>query len=188
MHEARALAVHLEERAEESLNGVNALLGALRRYPGRKTVVVLSGGIAVSDRPGGRIDIGNQARILGEQAAHANATIYAVYVDTGLSQAYAAQSRRMRNAGSLERERTLGGRVLDEFSGASGGTMFADLVGGGDVPLARILRETSGYYLLGVEPAASDRDGRAHRLRVKTSARGATVRSRQWVVMRPPAK
>ena len=188
MHEARMLAQHLEARAEESLNGIKALLGALRRYPGRKTVVVLSGGIAISDRPGGRIDMGNQAKILGEQAAHANTTIYAVYVDTGFSQAYAAQSRRMRNAVSLERERTLAGKMLDEFAGASGGTMFQDLVGAGDTPLARILRETSAYYLLGVEPASSDRDGRARRLRVKASVRGATVRSRQWVVMRTPAK
>ena len=59
--EASALAQQLEERARESLNGLNGLLDALQQYPGRKTVVVMSGGMAVSDRPGGRIDIGDEA-------------------------------------------------------------------------------------------------------------------------------
>ena len=105
--EAAALAQYLEERVTQSLNGLGSLLDALRDLPGRKTVVVLSGGMAVSDRPGGRVDIGNEAKQLGGQAAHANATIYALHVDTGLSKSYSAQSRRARtpcpssvNAGS----------------------------------------------------------------------------------------
>ena len=53
----------------------------------------------------------------------------------------------------------------------------------GGVHLNRVLRETSAYYLLGVEPSDIDRDGRAHRLNVKVNQRGATVRSRQWVVL-----
>jgi len=178
------LSQDLEQHAEESLTGINGLLEALRRYPGRKTVVVLSGGMAVSDRPGGRIDISHLAKDLGEQAAHANTTIYAVQVDMGMSQAYAAQSRRIRNTQSLDRERTLSGKVLDEFSNASGGAMFTDLVGSGELALGQILRETSAFYLLGVEPTNGDRDGKAHRLRVKVGVKGATIRSRQWVVMR----
>jgi VWFA-related protein len=182
--EAAALASYLEERATQSLNGIAALLDALRTYPGRKTVVVLSGGMAVSDRPGGRVDVGNEATQLGEQAAHANATIYALHVDTGMSHTYSAQSRRARDSVSLERERRLSSRLLDEFAGASGGALLSVLVGAGDIALDRVLRETSAYYLLGVEPANMDRDGRAHRLQVKVSQRGATVRSRQWVVLR----
>jgi len=181
--EAAALAQHLEERVTQSLNGLATLLGELGELPGRKTVVLLSGGMAVSDRPGGRVDIGNEAKQLGEQAAHANATIYALHVDTGLSKSYSAQSRRARDSASLERERRLSGRLLDEFAGASGGTLLSVLVGGGDIALDRVLRETSAYYLLGVEPANIDRDGRAHRLNVKVNQRGATVRSRQWVVL-----
>jgi len=49
-----------------------------------------------------------------------------------------------------------------------------------------VLRETSAYYLLGVEPATADRDGRPRELRVKVHRRGVSVRSRQWVVI--PAK
>jgi VWFA-related protein len=182
--EASALAQHLEDRVTQSLNGLSALLDALRGEPGRKTVVLLSGGMAVSDRPGGRVNVGDEARLLGEQAAHANATIYALHVDLGLMQSYAPQSRRARDSVSLERERRLSSRLLEEFAVASGGTVLPVVVGNGEIALDRVLRETSAYYLLGVEPAQLDRDGRAHRLSVKVNQRGATVRSRQWVVLR----
>lgn len=185
--EAALLARHLEERAIQSLNGINALLGLLRDFPGRKTVVVLSGGMTVSDRPGGGVDIGDEARQLGEEAAHANATIYALHIDSGVRQIYAAEARRARDATSVERERRMASRVLDEFAAASGGALLTSLVGPGDIALGRVLRETSAYYLLGVEPANLDRDGRAHRLRVRVNQRGAIVRSRQWVVLRKPA-
>jgi hypothetical protein len=143
---------------------------------------VLSGGMAVSDRPGGRIDIGTEATALGEQAAHANAVIYALQVDTGITQSFSARSRRVRDPASLARERTLSGKLLDEFAGASGGALLPVTVGS-ETALSRVLRETSAYYLLGVEPAAADRDGKAHQLRVKVNLRGATVRSRLWVVL-----
>jgi VWFA-related protein len=180
--EAGALAQQLEERARQTLSGLSDLLDALRQYQGRKTVVVLSGGMAVSDRPGGRIDIGTEATALGEQAAHANAVIYALHVDTGITQSFSAQSRRVRDPASLARERTLSAKLLDEFAGASGGALLPVTVGS-ETALSRVLRETSAYYLLGVEPAAADRDGKAHQLRVKVNLRGATVRSRLWVVL-----
>ena len=82
----------------------------------------------------------------------------------------------------------MGSRLLDEFAAASGGTLLNALVDAGDVALARVLRETSAYYLLGVEPANLDRDGRAHRLRVRVHGRGVTVRSREWVVLRKSSR
>ena len=181
--EAAALAQQLEERVRESLNGLDNLLDALQQYPGRKTVVVMSGGMAVSDRPGGRVDIGDEAGDLGERAARANAVIYALHVDASMSRSFSAQARRIRDLRSLARERTLSSKLLDEFSGETGGGLLPVNVGGGDLALERVLRETSAYYLLGVEPGTAERDGKAHRLRVKISQKGATVRSRQWVVL-----
>jgi VWFA-related protein len=185
MNEASALGSHIQERISQSLNGIGALLGLLRELPGRKTVVVLSAGMAVSDRPGGMVDIGHEASSLGEQAAHANTTIYAIHVDGGLRQTYSSQARRVRDPAAVNRERHTAGRLLDEFAGASGGTLLTALVDQGDTALERVLRETSAYYLLGVAPENLDRDGRAHKLRVKVTQRGATIRSRQWVVLKP---
>jgi hypothetical protein len=79
------------------------------------------------------------------------------------------------------RDRAVGGRALEEFSGASGGALMRVATGSGEFALDRVLRETSSHYLLGVEPDASDRDGRLRQLRVKVNRSGATVRSRLWV-------
>lgn len=72
---------------------------------------------------------------------------------------------------------------LDQFSSAAGGNRIYVPVGGGGFALDRVLRESSAYYLLGVEPAEADRDGKARELRVKVDRRGVTVRSRQWVLV-----
>ena len=74
---------------------------------------------------------------------------------------------------------------LERISGASGGTMFEVVQGGGEFAFDRILKETSAYYLLGVEPTDADRDGRPREMAVKVKdlPRGATVRARSWVVV-----
>ncbi|HKB13593.1 MAG TPA: tetratricopeptide repeat protein, partial [Vicinamibacterales bacterium] len=46
----------------------------------------------------------------------------------------------------------------------------------------RIESELAGYYLLGVESAAKDKDGRSHTIRVDVSRRGALVRSRRQLL------
>jgi len=84
---------------------------------------------------------------------------------------------------SLSRDTAVASRLLEEFSGASGGALMRVLMGGGDVALDRVLRETSSHYLLGVEPADTDRDGSLRELRVKIGQNGATIRARSWVVV-----
>src|SRR5262249_55879711 len=46
----------------------------------------------------------------------------------------------------------------------------------------RIESELSGYYLLGIESDAKDKDGRSHSIRVDVSRRGAIVRSRRQLL------
>ena len=45
---------------------------------------------------------------------------------------------------------------------AAGGALFKVQVGSGEYAFDRVLREISAYYMLGVEPADEDRDGRPH--------------------------
>jgi len=47
----------------------------------------------------------------------------------------------------------------------------------------RVTREMSAFYLLGVEPAEEDRDGKLHFIRVSIKERGASVRSRTAVII-----
>jgi VWFA-related protein len=182
--EARSLAFFLEGRATEGLNGLRALITLLRTYQGRKTVVMFSSGIASSDRPGGRPDLGDLAKVLGQDAAATNTTIYTVHIDSTQFRMMSAETGKGdQSPGTRSRDNALLGRALEEFSGASGGALMRVIVGSGEYALDRVLRETSSHYLLSVQPEESDRDGRVKQLRVKVNHPDATVRSRQWVVI-----
>jgi VWFA-related protein len=182
--EAQALGFYFEGEVKRGLDGLGNLLRGMAEYPGRKTVIVLSAGMPVSDRPGGRPDLGDEAKTLGEEAARGNATIYALHLDSSFLKSNSAEMRHNdKMPVSKERESVMLGRLLDQFAGASGGTLMRVLVGSGEGALARVLLETSAYYLLGVEPDEADRDGRTHQLKVKVDQRGATVRSRTFVVV-----
>jgi len=184
--EAQGMSFVMQGQATESLNGLRQLVRALATIDGRKTLVVLSAGMPVSDRPGGRPDAGQLPRLLGQDAAESNTTIYALLLETGFSQWISVKSQRPDRSGSdSTREQDVFGRVMDEFSGASGGALLPIAQGTGVGQFERVLRETSSHYLLGVAPATADRDGTVRQLRVKVTglARGATVRSRLWVVV-----
>ena len=182
--DAESMSYFYEGQATMALNGLMSLIRNLSVVPERKTVVLMSGGITASDRPGGRPNVDNLAQALGRAAAEANTNVYALHVDTSAVQSYSAEKRRTNRAGtSQERESVMLSRLLDMFSGASGGTMLRVLVGSGEGALARVLRETSSHYLLGVEPTDADR-GRLRELRVKvTNTPNVTVRSRLWVAV-----
>ncbi|MEO7192173.1 MAG: VWA domain-containing protein [Vicinamibacterales bacterium] len=181
--EAQNAAFLMEGDAIEGLNGLRELVRLLTTYEGRKTVVMFSSGIASSDRPGGRPDMGNLPKTLGQDAAATNTTIYTLHIDTGDLHAMSAETQRADKTGTRSRDGAVQRRVLDEFSWASGGALMRVATGSGEYALTRVLRETSSHYLLGVEPDAADRDGRLRQLRVKVSQPGVTVRSRQWVVV-----
>ena len=71
---------------------------------------------------------------------------------------------------------------LEILAGRAGGAMFSVDAGTPASVFDRVLLETRAYYVLGVEPADEDRDGKSHYIRVKTTARHADVRSRVQVV------
>ncbi len=68
-------------------------------------------------------------------------------------------------------------RGLAALAAQFGGTLH-DVSSIGASAFDRISTEISGYYLLGIEPAARDRNGRAQRLRVEVPRPGVTVRAR----------
>ena len=183
--EGIGLATQLERQVQSSLSGLDALLRALTALPGRKAVIFVSAGITVSDRPDGRPDAGSLARTMGQAAARANATVYTVNVDTTSNGAGSASQKGLASS-NVSRDRALLSNWLSDFSNAAGGQLFYVPTGSPDFAFDRVLRETSAYYLLGVEPASADRDGQPRQLRVKVHRRGVSVRSRQWVVI--PAK
>jgi len=180
--EAFALGAIAEGVASQSLSGLHAILSSLKYVSGRKTMVVLSGGMLASDRGGGRPDIRTQTVELGREAAAANTNLYVVHMDTSFLDAFSNDGRRL-NATTLFRDNQVLGEGLDLLAGAAGGALFRVDAGTPARAFERVMRETSAYYLLGVEVADADRDGKPHFISVKVKQPGATVRNRPMVVI-----
>ena len=186
--EANMIAGMLETEAQQRLRSLSNLVRGLSRVAGRKTVILVSGGMLSTTRVAGRPDVTGLMSQLGELAAAADANFYVLHWDTSYTDVYsAAGSRPGRNY--IDRFQTLFadrhalGQGLEWIAGKAGGAVLRVEAGNGDFAFSRVLRETAAYYLLGVEPEADDRDGKAHFLRVQVDRRGSTVRHRTQVIV-----
>jgi VWFA-related protein len=171
--------------AEQSVGALQVLMGALAAVPGRKTVVVVTAGMLTTDRPGARPNVNELSLDLGEQAARANATVYTVFVDAQFMERNNAEHRGgdFNEFVTYVRDSELLSSWYDLFSASAGGTMITDLLGRGEIGFRRVLRETSGYYRLGIDVAGVDRNGRRQPIRVRVDVDDATVRGRAWVIV-----
>jgi VWFA-related protein len=180
--EAQSLALMFETKIAQSLGGLRGLIDGLATIPGRKTLVLVSGGLLISDRANGRVTAPGDLTAVGRAAAASNTTIYALHMDSSFLDAFSAA----RGGGvphTLFRDSGMFATGLEMIAGANGGDVLRVQAGTADSAFDRVLRETSAHYLLGVEIAESDRDGRAHPIRVRVSRRGVTVRARASVVV-----
>ena len=185
--EIKMSVMYAEGMAQASIGMLDSLMRAMASVPGRKTLVLISGGIVSTDLPGGRPDNHVLGSMAGRAAAESNVSVYALYIDQVWSSGGLAETRRARS-GLTNRERDSQLRVkwLNEFSGAAGGTVMKVLTGTGEFAFDRVVQETSAYYVLGVEPAPADQDGRLHEVRVKARGEDVTVRGRAWVKLPKP--
>ena len=135
------------------------------------------------DRPGGRPDLGDLPIDLGEVTARANVSLHTLFVDNSVLGGFSAEERQRSNGANLARDTDLAERWTDLFTGAAGGTLSKVLTGSGEQAFDRLTRESSAYYLLGIDVAAQDRTGRPLRVTVRVRQKGATVRYRPWVLV-----
>jgi VWFA-related protein len=184
MLEITGAALYYEGQGNAGLGMLRSLLEGLSVVNGRKTVVLISAGMMASDVPGGRPDIGELGILVGKEAARSNTSIYTLFLDTSTIDRFQAQVRGSdKNLQGESRDSEVLGRWLDQFSGAAGGALFKVQVGSGEYAFDRVLREISAYYMLGVEPADEDRDGRAHEVKVKTNQKNLVMRGARWIVV-----
>lgn len=191
--EARGLAAYLEVESSQRLNELVKLSQTLAFIPGRKTIVLMSGGLITSSKAGGRPDIRSMLSSVGDDIANAQANLYVIHLDSSMTDAYGAATRgtRISNTGlttravdrfqTLTEDRSTMITGLEILAGRAGGAMFSVDAGTPASIFDRVLLETRAYYVLGVEPADEDRDGKSHYIRVKTTAKHADVRSRVQV-------
>jgi VWFA-related protein len=173
----------LEAQAQATLGSLRALVGGLSAVPGRKVVVLITAGLPTTDRPGGRPDIGSLPIELGEVTARANVSLHTLFVDNSVLSSFSAEERQRPGGANLARDADLAERWVDLFTGAAGGAFSKVLTGSGEQAFDRLTRESSAYYLLGIDVATQDRTGRPLRMTVKVRQKGVTVRYRPWVLV-----
>lgn len=171
--EGRALAQQVRMEARMSLEALGRLIARLAEIDGPKTLVLLSEGLIAEPQ---MFDLS----ALGAAAHAARVTIYVLQLDTPLNDASDSRTSPTQNA-----DRQVRADGLSRLAGAARGALFT-LVGSDPQPFRRILRETSGYYLVAFEVSDADRDGQRRRIAVKTRAGDATVRARSSFMVPPP--
>ncbi len=171
---ARTLASQTRQRTRASLEAIRQVLSGLRKIDGPKTMLLVSEALVTGGTTIGEFT--DSAPLLQEiqrECAAADVTMFALRLERPLvdvtsrgAPPTAVQDQQLREEG------------MRSLAAATRGTLF-NVIGSPESTFARIARELSGHYLLGFEAQASDRDGRPHRIDVKTTRSGVQVRSRR---------
>lgn len=169
---AQEMVVVQRAATSRSLDSLRGLLTNLAKVEGQKTLLFISEGLQM-DGLGGELDD------IADLAATAGVSIDVLLLDaTAFDVSVGAASPTDRE------DRNVRAEGLARLALQARGGLHR-VVGNGEAVFERLLGELSGYYLLGVEPAASDRDGRRHRVEVSVGRSGVAIRSRQAFVYTP---
>ena len=180
LQEGARIATELEQQGLTSINGLHNVLDVMEALPGRKTLVMVSAGVPVSSRPGGQPNLDHELARIGRRAAAANVNLYVFYMNVHFLRYFSAEYGKQNH--TIFDDISLFGYGLEKFAAGAGGS-FSQVEVDADPFVARMFRETSGYYLLGVTPEPAERDGKEHFIRVSVNQRGAQVRHRRVVVI-----
>lgn len=175
INDARILNGEVRSRTAESLVGLREVMRGLSAGRSRKTVVLLSEGLVLDQ---GMQDLGWVA----PAAAASQATLYVLQMESSPFEAGASTMSRSRSA-----DRNLEKEGLELLAGLAGGAVIPLTMSNPWLGFSRVSTEVSGYYLLSFEPEPAERDGRSHKIRIRTSRRGLTVRARKEFAVDAPA-
>ena len=178
--QARARAAQVYERSaaqnEATLSLVERSIASLASVRGRKSLVLVSGGIVADTHLSGFRRVVTESR-------RANVAIY--FLDArGLS---AATSNLQADTGARVNFNDLGATLTEGHERSDGAVSLAADTGGFSIEnqndlggaIRRIARESASYYLLGYTPTDKRADGRFHKIQVKVAGAGHTVRARR---------
>ena len=158
----------LREDRDASLNALRDILAEMARIEGPKTLVLMSEGLILNTQS----DLDDIVRLAGL----GRVTVDVMLMDVTPDATVAVQGATDREDRQLEEE------GLGDLASATRGSLF-HMAGTGDNIFERIASETSAFYMLGVEEAPGDRDGRRHRIDVQVLRRNVTLHSRRAFVL-----
>jgi hypothetical protein len=142
--------------ALQELSNVFATLGE-----GQKTVVLFSSGLVSASNEKGECELSTTDFERTRQAMSAStSTVYVVIPETTAAQ------------GELNGLQNLAGIVNSPLLN----------IASADPPLTRVLRESGNYYVAEISVDAAERDGKSHRVDVKVTAPGASVRGQSEIM------
>ncbi len=170
--EAATVATYAHQRARDSVSGLAGLLERLGTSETPKTIVMISEGMVID---GERFVVNS----LGPLLASAHATIFALKPEP--SDTDASRPRAPQNTAQ---ERAIRETGLMMVTRMGGGDMFR-IIANPDFSFKRLATELSGYYLIGFEPEAHDRDGKQHKIAVNVRRSGVQVRARTAFTVEP---
>jgi len=187
--EARSMMAGVTRRVMLSVGGLRSAIEALGSVDGPKTAVLISAGLVSDNRVEGTAS-SRDLTALARAAASARVSLFVLHLDRSFLDAMSAERRSTATTPMDDASVTATG--LETLSGASGGTLLR-VVAGADAAFERIAREISATYILGVEPAPADRNGKPHRIDVRVRRPGARVSHREEVLLpatppRPPSR
>lgn len=167
--QATQMSDKLRQDRDASLESLRDILIDLVRIEGPKTLVVMSEGLILE----GQSDLNEVVRLAGLGRVSVNVLLMDVWD--------ADPSIDLRSPTARE-DRQLEVTGLGDLAGATRGELF-HVVGSGDTIFDRIASQTSAFYLVGVEQAQTDRDGKRHRIDVEVRRRDVTLHSRNAFVL-----
>ncbi|MDQ3068369.1 MAG: VWA domain-containing protein [Acidobacteriota bacterium] len=159
----------------QTTGSLEALVGSLGRFAGRKTVVFITEGFFMEE---------SRASVerLGAQASRAGVTIYTIDA-RGLMTTTGAP-----DALAQERFRSMAFDTGDDgpsvLTSTTGGIMIRN-IDNMQAAFSRIADDTSTYYVIGYSPANGKMDGKFRKIEVRTKAAGARVRARRGYLATP---
>lgn len=174
--QCRQMVLQTKLRTQRSLDALALLADALTGVDGPKTVVLISGGLTVPDESPGAA----YSRLEAAFGA-AQITLYTVFLERS---SLFGQVQYTPSPSAMDDDRMeMAG--IENATSAVGGTLMLG-IGTLDQYFDRVITELSGSYLLGIDVAEADRDGRPHLVDVKVNRPGLEVRARKRYVIEPP--
>jgi VWFA-related protein len=164
--EAGEVVSHQRQQTQNSLRGIRDVLRSLAALEGPKSVILISEGL-VLDSLGGDVDD------IAALAADVRASLDVMLLDVPPID---ASERERPTTPREDRDRQVEG--LESLAGLARGGLHR-IITTGDNAFGRVLQSIEGYYLIAVEARPNDRDGRRHRINVRTNRRGVRVYSRR---------
>jgi VWFA-related protein len=164
--EASEIVNHQRIQTQASLRGMREVLRSLGGFEGPKSVILISEGLVLE---GLSTDVDDIAAI----AADVRASLDVMLLD--VPSVDVTESQRPTTPRE-DRDKQVEG--LEALAGLARGGLHR-VITTGDTAFQRIMRSIAGHYLIAVEARPRDRDGRRHRIQVKSLRRGVTVYSRR---------